>query len=189
MDIKQALKEWQVAVNALEQGDTMLLLRKGGIREVGGKFTVRSDRVWLYPTFEHQKPDLLKPEYASAVQRVESGWHPETVRIGAWAEVTAVFPVRDEVAVMALHPLHIWNETFVRERLQWKPTQPIFVLALRVYRLEHVHIIPYSPTYGGCKSWIDLDQAIATDPCHPALEETRYQEQLATLHDILGECS
>ena len=29
--IKQALKEWNVAVEALEAGKTILLLRKGGI--------------------------------------------------------------------------------------------------------------------------------------------------------------
>jgi len=180
-----ALKEWQVAVNALEQGETTVLLRKGGIREVRGKFTVQSDRVWLYPTFEHQKPELLKVEYAKAVKSVASGWHPETVRIGAWANVTDVFQVQDETTVMALFPFHVWNETFVRERLQWKPTQPIFVLVLRVYQLEQAHIIPYSPNYGGCKSWIELEQAIAPDPCYPVLDELTYQAQLATIRSLL----
>jgi hypothetical protein len=185
MKLADALKEWQVAVNALEQGETMLLLRKGGIREVGGKFAVQRDRVWLYPTFEHQKPELLKPHYAHRVEPVASGWHPETVRISAWAEVSEVFPVQDEAAVMALLPFHIWNEAFVRERLQWKPTQPILVLALRVYRLEQAQIIPYTPAYGGCKSWIELEPAIATEPSHPVIADASYHTQLDGVRSLL----
>ncbi len=186
MELTAALKEWQVAVQALEQGETILLLRKGGIRESGGKFTVERDRVCLYPTFEHQQPALLKPPYADRVQPVASGWHPETVRIGAWAIVTDVFPIQAETAVMALLPHHIWNEQFVRERLLWKPTQPLWVLALRVYQLEQAHLIPYSSHYGGCKSWMELETAIATDPCHPVLSDSAYAEQLDTIRALVA---
>ncbi|TVQ05475.1 MAG: DUF1802 family protein, partial [Leptolyngbya sp. DLM2.Bin27] len=34
--VSWVLKEWQVAVTALRQGETILLLRKGGIREAKG---------------------------------------------------------------------------------------------------------------------------------------------------------
>ena len=40
--IDHALKEWDSAVKALSLGKTVLLLRKGGIREVGGKFSVKA---------------------------------------------------------------------------------------------------------------------------------------------------
>ena len=66
-----------------KQGKTIILLRKGGIREENGRFGVDYDRVFLYPTYEHQQPNLLKSEYAGKVMPVESGWHPETVRIGS----------------------------------------------------------------------------------------------------------
>lgn len=88
--LSHALKEWSVAVEALEAGKTIMLLRKGGIREESTNFEVPYRQVWLYPTYEHQKPDLLKSEYASQVTPVESGWHPDTVRIGSCAEITGV---------------------------------------------------------------------------------------------------
>ena len=50
-----ALKEWAVAVNALESGKTIMLLRKGGIHERGGRFQVAHEQVLLYPTYEHQQ--------------------------------------------------------------------------------------------------------------------------------------
>ncbi|EKQ69652.1 hypothetical protein OsccyDRAFT_2293 [Leptolyngbyaceae cyanobacterium JSC-12] len=185
MKLVHALKEWQVAVEALEQGETIALLRKGGIREEQGKFSVHHDRVWLYPTFEHQKPELLKPEYAHAVQPVEMGWHPDKVRIGSWAEITDVFQVWNEAMVMQLLPFHIWNQAFVTERLQWKPNQPLYVLLLRVYKLLEPQMLAYSPTYGGCKSWIDLETAIAIEASDPVLEEAKYCDRVAVIRSIL----
>lgn len=161
LPVTHALKEWQVAVEALEQGKTIVLLRKGGIRETAGRFTVAHDRVWLYPTYEHQRSHLLKAPYAAAITPVEPGWHPETVRLGSWAQITDRFHVSDAATVAALLPFHIWNEVFVAERLKWKPNQPLEILLLQVYRLSQPQILPYDAAYGGCKSWLDLTQAIA----------------------------
>jgi len=36
--LSHALKEWSVAVEALEAGKTIMLLRKGGIREASKNF-------------------------------------------------------------------------------------------------------------------------------------------------------
>jgi hypothetical protein len=87
ISLSPALKEWAVAVDALAAGQTILLLRKGGIREQGGTFAVPHRQVWLYPTYEHQKPHLLRSDYAAQVTEVPSGWHPEQVKIQAWAQI------------------------------------------------------------------------------------------------------
>ena len=42
-----ALKEWNIAVKALEKGQTILLLRKGGIKEISGQFQVNHNPVLL----------------------------------------------------------------------------------------------------------------------------------------------
>src|SRR4028118_468053 len=173
----RALKEWAVAVDALEQGKTIVLLRKGGIKEEGKHFKVAHDQILLYPTYEHQQPNLLKAEYANQVKPVTSGWHPESVRIGSWASITEVLPVSDESAVAALLPHHIWNEQFVSDRLKWKPRQPIYVLLLRVYQLSSVSVIPYRPEYGGCRSWIDLVEPISLEGMVPALDDAEYIKQ------------
>jgi len=148
-----ALKEWAIAVDALEQGKTIMLLRKGGIHEQGGRFKVAHDQILLYPTYEHQQRSLLKPEYAIQVNSVPSGWHPETVRIGAYAQITDIFQVSDQQVILALLPFQIWNEQFVNDRLKWKPRHPLYVLLLRVYKLASTQVIPYRQEYGGCKSF------------------------------------
>ncbi|MBD2043658.1 DUF1802 family protein [Microcoleus sp. FACHB-672] len=181
-----ALKEWAVAVDALEAGKTIILLRKGGIREENGRFAVDYDRVFLYPTYEHQQPNLLKSEYAGKVMPVESGWHPETVRIGCLADITDIFPVAHEPAIKALLPYHIWNEQFVSERLKWKPRQPIYVLLLRAYKLPQPQVIPYRPEYGGCKSWIDLVEPISIEGAVPVLSDGEYIKQANAIRRMIA---
>jgi len=184
--IASALKEWNVAVNALETGKTIVLLRKGGIREDGGHFNVNHQQVLLYPTFEHQQPELLKPEYATQVKTVESGWHPETVRIGGWGEITDALLIAYEPAIAALFPYHIWNEQFVRDRLKWKPNQPIYILLLRTYQLAKPQEIPYSPAYSGCRSWIDLAAPIAIEESVPVLSDKEYIQRATEIRNVIA---
>ncbi|GAB4545093.1 MAG: DUF1802 family protein [Pleurocapsa sp.] len=184
--LSHALKEWAVAVDALTVGKTILLLRKGGIREANGKFEVQHRQVWLYPTYEHQKPHLLKPEYTADVRVVESGWHPETVCLKSYAEITKILAIRDRNIISALQPYHIWNEQMISDRLKWKPQQPVFALLLRVYRLPQPQIIPYNNAYGGCKSWLDLVESISLDGLTPVLDDASYQQQVTEIMDIVG---
>ncbi|WP_157374206.1 DUF1802 family protein [Nostoc sp. PCC 7107] len=182
-----ALKEWSVAINALESGKTIMLLRKGGIHEQNGRFQVAHEQVLLYPTFEHQQPFLLKSEYADFVCPVTPGWHPETIRIGSWAEITDILPISEESTVNALLPFHIWNEHFICDRLKWKPRQPLYILLLRAYKIPQVQEIPYLSQYGGCKSWIDLAQPINIEGVKPVLSDSHYSEIVNKIRTIIGD--
>jgi hypothetical protein len=182
-----ALKEWATAVQALEAGKTIMLLRKGGIHEQNGRFQVAHDEVLLYPTYEHQQAFLLKPEYASNVHSVTSGWHPETVRISSWAKITDILPVSDENIVNELLPFHIWNEHFICDRLKWKPRQPLYLLLLRTYNLPQPQEIPYRSEYGGCKSWIDLEQPTDVENSQPALSDFTYNNTVAEIRGIIAD--
>lgn len=182
----RALKEWNVAVNALESGKTIMLLRKGGIREQAGHFNVLDKQVLLYPTFEHQQPDLLKPDFALQVKTVESGWHPPTVRIGSWAQITDTLLVAWERAIAAVFPYHIWNEKFVGDRLNWKKSQPIYILMLRTYQLATPLEIPYITEYGGCRSWIDLAEAVSLEGSVPVLSEREYIKQSMEIRNAIA---
>ena len=184
--ITHALKEWAIALESLEQGKTIMLLRKGGIKESQGKFQVPRDRILLYPTYEHQQPALLKPEYQSRVTPVPSGWHPQQVTISSWAEITDVLPVSEESTIKALLPFHIWNEQFIGDRLKWKPHQPIYILLLRTYKLLAPQVIDYRTEYGGCTSWLDLASTIDIDNTQPILTEDIYNQLATKIRQIVG---
>ncbi len=58
-----AFKEWAVTVRALAEGEQLLTLRKGGIREENKHFEIEHDRFFLYPTFDHQRNDLVRESH------------------------------------------------------------------------------------------------------------------------------
>ncbi|MBD2329790.1 DUF1802 family protein [Alkalinema sp. FACHB-956] len=182
-----ALKEWSAAISALEAGETIVLLRKGGIREVGGQFQVSCDRVLLYPTYEHQRTELLKPAYRCNVEMTAPGWHPDTIPIGAWAHITNVLEVTEQAALDALLPLHIWNDLFAAERFRWKPRSPLYVLLLRVFRLAKPVAIPYRETYGGCRSWIELEQTIDLTGSEAVMTDRNYAAQVQEVYRRVGQ--
>lgn len=180
-----ALKEWSVAVDALANGDTILLLRKGGIKETQGKFSAQAERALLFPTFEHQKPKLLKPQYQSAVSPVAPGWHPTHITLKAWAHITHIFLTDEADKVAALTPFHIWQQNLAQERLKWKPKQPLYVLALRTYRFAKPIELTWNEAYGGCKSWIEIDREIEVNEARAAIAQADYEEKVEAIAHLL----
>ena len=188
MQINTALKEWSVAVDALAKGETILLLRKGGIKESGGCFSTQAERAVLFPTFEHQKRELLKPQYQAAVAPVEQGWHPQTITIKAWAEITNIFLMREAHQVAALADFHIWQPNLAESRLKWKASQPLHVLVLRAYRLAVPTTISWDDAYGGCRSWITLANEVNVDSDEglAAIAAADYRKKVGTITQILS---
>ena len=74
----------------------------------------------------------------------------------------------------------------LRDRLNWKPSQPLSLLLLRVYNLPQPVSIPYDNSYGGCKSWIDLVEPISLAGLQPILDEHTYQTQVAEIISIIN---
>ena len=56
-----ALKEWAAVVEALARGQQTLLLRKGGVGDPGETFELAHREFFLFPTFEHQKREQIRP--------------------------------------------------------------------------------------------------------------------------------
>ena len=64
-----AFKEWAVTVRALAEGEQLLTLRKGGIREPEKHFKLDYSRFFLYPTFDHQRADLVRESHRPELSR------------------------------------------------------------------------------------------------------------------------
>src|SRR5947208_3324999 len=91
-----ALKEWAVVVHALLEGEQILDVRKGGLREEGRHFGVHATRLWLYPTAEHQKSELLKEPYRHWIELAPAAPVGEPIRIDGWADVVRVANVTEQ---------------------------------------------------------------------------------------------
>src|SRR5215218_2058989 len=120
-----AFKEWAVTVRALAEGEQLVTLRKGGIREPDRHFSLDHERFFLYPTFDHQRRDLVRESHQPELRRAleEGVWpdggisQPDRVRIRAWAEVAAAWTVTDQRTVDALTPFHVWTTDYAEKRL------------------------------------------------------------------------
>src|SRR5712692_6605565 len=183
----QALKEWAVTVQALAQGTQIILLRKGGIREEDREFRVEQSSFMLYPTYEHQRADLLQPAYRPDLEALLAAAPPsDQLRFEYWAEVTDVYETLDLAEVAALTPLHIMTENYAEERLRWRPKKPLYVVLVRVYRLPAVYTLPFTTAYGGCKSWVELERAIPLENVTPVLDDAAYAAKRDAVRAALG---
>jgi hypothetical protein len=178
---KPAFKEWAVIVRALLEGEQILDLRKGGLREDGRHFDLQATRFWLYPTTEHQRPELLKPAYRHTIELSEGSPVGEPIRIAGWAEVVGTATVREAEHLDAVASKTIWTTDYAESRLNWKKRDPLWALALRAHQLLEPITVPWRDDYGGCTSWVDLE-GLPEDPREvastPALSDVAFDARV-----------
>ena len=172
-----ALKEWAVIVHALLEGEQIIDVRKGGLREDGRHFDLSARRLWLYPTAEHQKPELLKPAYRHWVDLATAAPVGESITIAGWADVIDVATITEAEHLEAIASKLIWTDEYATSRLKWKKRDPLWVLVLRVHRLDEPITVPWDEAYGGCTSWVDLG-GLPADPATAAVAARALRRRL-----------
>jgi len=183
-----SLKEWAVAVKALGEGHQIITIRKGGLYEETREFRLENNQFYLYPTYEHQKQEMVKPQYHDLLQATLAGWTPDkqTAEIACFAEVTDDVELLDEEKLRALSPYHIWTDNFADVRLHWKKQKPLHILFARVYRLTQPAEILIDEAYKGCKSWHHLLAAIPGQRFEPVLSDADYARRKGAILNILN---
>lgn len=178
---KIALKEWSVLADAIGRGEQLLLLRKGGIADPGSGFQLKDREFWLYPTWEHQKEELLRPEFRLRLK--EAAPAGTKVPLKVYAGVACQKEVKDLSKLAGLEKYHLWSEEFLRQRQAYKPELPMQLLVLRAYLLRKPVLHPVHPEYAGCKSWVELGEEVSYEGAEPAMENKRF---IAVLEEIVS---
>lgn len=177
-----AFKEWAVVVRALLSGEQILDVRKGGLREEGRHFGLHANRLWLYPTAEHQKPELLKPAYRRWVDESDASTPGDgDIRVEGWADVVKIATITEPDDLAKIASKFIWTTDYAASRLNWKKRDPLWILALRAHRLVEPITVPWRDEYGGCTSWVELDglpEDPSTIPSEPALSDESFAARL-----------
>jgi hypothetical protein len=185
--MKTAFKEWAIVTDALGHGEQILILRNGGIAEGPGGFHVEQPRFLLFSTLYHQQRESVLP--AAQARYDEIAPHlppPEILRLEYSAEVVAWRKLDSLAAIERLRGQHIWREEVLAQRFDWGRQQSIFALAVRVARLPRPIELPMLPSYGGCKSWIELATDVPTDAAQPVLTEAAFQARLHQFETALA---
>jgi hypothetical protein len=182
--LQHALKEWAVAVRALERGETALVVRKGGIREK--TFAVPQTRFLLLPGYEHQRPELLKEEHRGLMHGIPDLADDGPLRFSSFAEVEGAYEISEAEELSALDPHHMWTPEYAESRFKWRPKKPLTVLVLRAYLLPEMVEFPYRDEYGGCKSWIELQESVFVEGARAALSDEDFDGLVAPALGVLG---
>lgn len=121
MDKPKALKEWASAIKALEDGTQIFIMRKGVLLKKREIFK-SNPMIFLYPTYEHQRKELLKESYRHVIDETLVGWsaQDDQVTIRSYARMIEDIEISDGELLNKLYPYHIWTENFTDERLKWK---------------------------------------------------------------------
>jgi hypothetical protein len=154
--MRQAFKEWAAICRALATGRQDVILRKGGIVEAGGEFRLDHDSFLLFPTFVHQAPESLIPAARDLLDGIEADRPAEGTVV--FRHVARVLEARRVLALddlAAYRSRHVWSDAVVAERFhRWN--DELHVLRVDVSPLPFPVTVPWHDSYGGCRSWVDL---------------------------------
>jgi hypothetical protein len=177
-----ALKEWSAVITALDRGEQIFLLRKGGIVEAKRGFKPRYAEFLFFPTTEHQHARYLKPQWAGLLADTAG---TDRLHISHLGRVADVLRAPQDQALLLAAP-HVWNEDFIRQRYSYRPDLALYVLVVRVFRLGSPYVITRRPAYAGCKSWVHLTEEIPVEGVEPLLAESDFAERRRQLLAQLG---
>jgi hypothetical protein len=174
-----ALKEWAVVQAALAEGRQILLLRKGGLIETRGSFTVEHPEFFIYPTYLHQQRNGIIPAERENLERHLASPPPEDlVDLSYYAVVKDCFKITDAALLGRLSGHHLFRDEEIQKRFFYGKTPGLHLLLLRIYRLPEPFRIPVRPHYAGCRSWVDLEVELPTAGSRPVLDDDAFDREV-----------
>ena len=184
---RYALKEWAVVVKALASGRQILLLRKGGIMEDQGGFTVEHTQFFLYPTYVHEQAERILPETAEGLNEILRE-KPEENRVlfDAYGVVEEAFLVNEIKQMRHLRPYHILADHEIESRFYYRDRPGLYVVLLRMYRMNTPIELTVTKEYAGCKSWVDLGVDLPTAGCRPVFSDEAFEARIQTIRSSLN---
>ncbi|HYC61302.1 MAG TPA: DUF1802 family protein [Thermoanaerobaculia bacterium] len=163
-----ALKEWSNVVAALGRGEQIVLVRKGGIADPS--FGVEAERFYLYPTYFHQGESESRPR----------------VTITHWCEVVRTWTIETPAQLERLAPLVVLPQETLAARFRFRPDQALYVIGVRAWELARPAEVVFREEYGGCMSWVSVDEEIDVEGSRPVLSDRELAAQIERIDALLN---
>ncbi|HEY2801443.1 MAG TPA: DUF1802 family protein [Chthoniobacterales bacterium] len=167
-------KEWALVCKALGDGRQSVIVRKGGIAEGRDGFQFRHPEFFLFPTFFHEQLGRTRLTNTEFPERL-----PDEIEIRSFVRIEETHCVEDWEKARALAPLHILQESVVRERFDYDSAPGVQVAFVRVFRLASAWRFPDAPRYGGCRSWVELPEVPPKLQLYPVLDDAKQEQRRA----------
>lgn len=162
-----ALKEWSSVIAALATGQQVILIRKGGIADAA--FGIEAPQFYLYPTYFHQGETEARP----------------SVTISHWCEVVRAWSIRDLELLRRLEPLVAMPRDTLETRYRFRPDQAVHVIGVRTFRLTAPAEVRFRERYGGCLSWISVEEEIDIEGSVPVLRDQELKAKIESVDALL----
>jgi hypothetical protein len=180
-----ALKEWDVVCEALGCGRQVIVVRKGGIAEGRGGLKFDREEFVLLPTFFHQQAERVVPDFDFAAREAGAEGEREFVEIRHAATLVWHKVVTDPAVLPRLQSFHILAPAEVQARFRQDPHPGVQVALLRVYRLDPPRQVAWQKSFGGCRSWAEMEADLESCTRVSVLSDERFAEIEQDLRAIL----
>jgi hypothetical protein len=181
-----ALKEWDVVCEALGSGRQVIVIRKGGIAEGKNGLRFEHEEFALLPTFFHQQSERVVPEADFAARQGGAEGERESVEIRHAATLVWHKVVTDRAVLAKLQSFHILAPSEIDSRFEQKPEPGVQVALLRVFRLDPPQRVAWQKSFGGCRSWAEMDADLDSCSRVSVLSDEQFNELERALRAILG---
>lgn len=181
-----ALKEWDVVCEALGSGRQVIVIRKGGIAEGKDGLRFEHEEFVLLPTFFHQQAERVVSDADFAARQGGQEGERESVEIRHAATLVWHKVVTDRAVLSKLQHFHILTAQEVEARFEQKPGPGVQIALLRVFRLDPPQRVAWQKSFGGCRSWAEMDTDFETCSRVSVLSDERFAEMERELRAILG---
>lgn len=157
-----------------QQNDAVLFGARAELTQIAPQF---------YPDYNNAPSQVTRPTTAplsETVGRVTSRGEPSLghhVSLSLYAVVEDVQRLTDWERVRALAPFHIWKEETIKDRFGWGRANAITLIIARFYRLPSPVTIPLRDSYGGCTSWVELEERISVENAQTVLSNAEFAER------------
>lgn len=186
-ELSIAFKEWAVVVNALLSGKQTVIFRKGGIIEKKKTFSVDHQNFLLFPTnFHQQKEDLVSSEWENLASLPNQAPKPNTFQIPGYIQISDVHYLDRVEKLKHFQPFGIWSLNCLKERYHWGEHKGIHLIVGRVFKLPEPISIPMQKSYGGCKSWVELEKPVSLEGGAPVLTDEAFEETREKINSLFS---
>ncbi len=102
--------------------------------------------------------------------------------ITSYAEVILEKDVKTDEKIKRLSNFHIWSDSYIDTRKNWKPEKPIKAIFLKVFKIAPIQV-SVKPEYHGCKSWIEINSN--TSEGEPVLKDSELDSRLEQFKEVI----
>jgi hypothetical protein len=174
-------KEWALVCKSMLLGETSLIFRKGGIAEGREGFRFKHSQFFLFPTYFHEQIDQIRLNRA-----IDLPVPGETIEIEAFAHVEFTCWITDLKVLEPFTEFHVLRSEVLEKRFHQDDSKGLHMAFVRVFRVNPTWSLANQPSFGGCRSWVDLPASSPDLVCHPVLSNEEHERRQALVSRLRG---